>query len=97
MECIPREILICVRDDGSEPFLGWLDSLDPVSRAGVRNRIDHIEEGNLGVHKSVGKGVVELVLDFGSGYRIYIGQIGNEVHLISGGSKRTQQRDIHEA
>jgi putative addiction module killer protein len=92
-----REILICQREDGSEPFSEWLKSLDPITRARVRNRLDHVEDGNLGVHKSVGKGVVELVLDFGPGFRIYIGQLGNEVHLISGGSKRTQQRDIRYA
>jgi len=93
----PKEILICQREDGSEPFIEWLDSLDPMGRARVRNRPDHVEDGNLGVHKSVGEGVVELVLDFGPGYRIYIGQFRNEVHLISGGSKRTQQRDIRAA
>jgi len=68
-----------------------------MTRARVRNRLDHLEEGNLGAHKSVEKGVVERVLDFGPGYRIYIGQIGNEVHLISGGAKRTQHRDIRNA
>jgi len=93
----PKEILICQRKDGSEPFIEWLNSLDPMSRARVRNRLDHVEDGNLGAHKSVGKGITELVLDFGPGYRIYIGQTGNEVHLISGGSKRTQQRDIRAA
>jgi putative addiction module killer protein len=75
----------------------WLDSLDAISRARVRNRLDHVEEGNLGIHRSVGKGVAELVLNFGPGYRVYIGQIRNEVHLISGGSKRTQRRDIQDA
>ena len=63
----------------------------------MRNRIDNVEEGNLGVHKSVGEGVVELILDFDGGYRIYIGQIGKEVHLISGGHKKNQERDIKEA
>ncbi len=97
MQSNPREILICQWEDGGEPFTEWLNSLDSMNRARVRNRLDHVEDGNLGVHKSVGRGVVELVLDFGPGYRIYIGQIGNEVHLISGGSKRTQQRDIRAA
>jgi putative addiction module killer protein len=97
LKSIPREILICQWEDGSEPFMAWLNSLDPMGRARVRNRLDHVEEGNLGAHKSVGGGVVELILDFGPGYRIYIGQDGNEVHLISAGSKRTQPRDIRAA
>ena len=97
MQSRPREILVCEREDGSEPFIEWLNSLDPISRARVRNRLDHVEDGSMGVHKSVGSGVVELILDFGSGYRIYMGQVGDEVHLISGGSKRSQQRDIRAA
>lgn len=92
-------MLICKRDDESEPFSEWLSSLDRMTRARVRSRIDNVEEGNLGKHKSVGEGVVELILDFshGPGYRIYIGQVGNEVHLISGGSKKTQDQDIKDA
>jgi putative addiction module killer protein len=95
---IPREVVICQRDDESEPFSEWLASLDPLSRAKVRNRIDNVEEGNLGNHKSVGKGIVELVFGGpGPGYRVYIGQVGKEVHLISGGSKATQGKDIKQA
>ncbi|MGB8013629.1 MAG: type II toxin-antitoxin system RelE/ParE family toxin [Terriglobales bacterium] len=97
LEAIPREVVICQRDDGIEPFSDWLKSLVPLTRARVRNRIDHVEAGNLGEHKGVGGGVVELILDFGPGYRVYIGQIGTEVHLISGGAKGTQDRDIKDA
>ncbi len=97
MEATPREVLICQTDDGREPFSEWLNALDPLTRAKIRIRIDRIEEGNLGEHKSVGGGVVELILDFGPGYRVYIGQVANEVHLISGGLKRTQDRNIKDA
>lgn len=97
MEAFPREILICENDEGREPFQEWLESLDPVARAKVRNRIDRVEDGNLGEHKSVGGGVVELILDFGPGYRVYIGLVANEVHLISGGQKKTQDQDIKDA
>ena len=97
MEATPREVLICQTDDGREPFSEWLNALERMTRGRVRNRIDHVEEGSLGEHRSVGRGVVELILDFGPGYRIYIGQIANEVHLISGGSKKTQNQDIKDA
>jgi len=40
---------------------------------------------------------MELRIDHGPGYRIYCGQKGNEVHLIDGGSKRTQDADIRNA
>lgn len=97
LDATPREVLICEDENGREPFMDWLRSLDPATRAKVRNRMDRVEDGNLGEHKSVGKGIVELILDFGPGYRIYIGQLGNEIHLISGGSKRTQDQDIKNA
>lgn len=68
-----------------------------MTRARIRNRIDNVVEGNLGKNKSVGQGVVELILDFGVGYRVYIGQYANEIHLISGGTKATQHKDIKDA
>lgn len=94
MEAQPREVLICQTDDGREPFSEWLDGLDPKTRGIVRNRIDRVENGNMGDTRSVGGGVVELRIDFGPGYRVYFGQKGDEVHLINGGSKDTQDIDI---
>jgi putative addiction module killer protein len=72
----------------------WLDGLDPKTRGIVRNRIDRIENGNLGDTRSVRGGITELRIDFGPGYRVYFGQVGDEVHLIDGGSKDTQSTDI---
>jgi putative addiction module killer protein len=94
VEAIPREILICQDEDGREPFSEWLAGLDVPARARVRIRIDRIEDGNFGDAEPVGEGVSELRLDFGPGYRVYFGQKGNEVHLILGGAKQTQARDI---
>jgi putative addiction module killer protein len=54
--------------------------------------------GNLGDCQSVGNGVFELRIDYGSGFRIYFGQIGMTiVILICGGDKSTQDRDIRQA
>jgi putative addiction module killer protein len=53
---------------------------------------------NLGDCQSVGNGVFELRIDYGSGFRIYFGQIGMTiVILICGGDKNTQDRDIRQA
>jgi putative addiction module killer protein len=97
VEAVPREVLACQTDDGREPFSEWLDTLDPKTQAIVFERVDRVVNGNLGDCASVGEGVSELRIDVGPGYRIYFGQVGNEVHLISGGHKIRQQQDIRAA
>jgi putative addiction module killer protein len=97
LEAFPREIIVCQRDDGSEPFTEWLDTLDSKTEAIVIKRLDRVEEGLFGEVNPVGGGVSELVFDYGPGFRVYFGQVGMTVHLISGGSKRGQQRDIDAA
>jgi putative addiction module killer protein len=94
LKALPREILICHGSGGREPFSDWLYRLDPKTRARVRVRVDRVEDGNFGDVFPVGNGLSEFRLDFGPGYRVYFGQIGNEVPLITGGSKSTQPDDI---
>jgi putative addiction module killer protein len=51
--------------------------------------------GNFGDCKSVGRGLEELRIDYGPGYRIYYGRPGSSVVvLLCGGDKSTQARDI---
>jgi len=97
LETTPREILVCQDESGHEPFTDWLNGLDVQTRARVRVRIDRLEGGLFGDVEPVGEGVSELRLDFGPGYRVYFGQKGVEIHLLSGGSKQGQQKDIREA
>ena len=57
--------------------------------------IGRLERGNFSAAKSAGKGVQELRLDFGPGYRIYFGVDGERlVILLGGGSKKRQHDDI---
>ena len=97
MEATPQEVLICQTAEGKEPFSTWLDMQTPKVQAIVMNRLDRVENGNFGDHWPVGEGVCELRVDFGPGYRIYYGRIGNEVHLISAGEKSSQPGDIKAA
>ena len=61
----------------------------------VQTRIDRMEFGNFGDHKSVGGGVSELRIDFGAGYRLYYGRDGDEIVILpGGGTKNRQARDI---
>lgn len=94
-----REIRVYQTKDGREPFNEWLDSIrDTNTQDRIQARIARIEDGNMGDCQSVGEGVYELRLHFGTGYRIYFGQIGNTiVILLCGGDKSSQKRDIDRA
>ena len=55
-------------------------------------------KGNFSNVKPVGEGVLELRIDFGPGYRVYFGRDGKTlVILLTGGTKKRQQRDIDAA
>ena len=83
---------------GISPFRNWLDSLDVITKARIQARILRIESGNLGDHKSVGGGVMELRFDFGPGYRVYFGKDGATlILLLTGGDKGNQRKDIKRA
>ena len=61
-------------------------------------RLDRAILGNLGDYKSVGDGVFELRIFHGPGYRVYFSlEHDNVMLLLSGGTKRTQWRDIQVA
>jgi putative addiction module killer protein len=96
VEATPKELQIYVTEDGRAPFSEWLASLrDLKARAKIRVRLDRVSLGNLGDCHSVGDGVQELRIDYGSGYRVYFGQEGaTMVLLLCGGDKSTQIKDI---
>jgi putative addiction module killer protein len=60
--------------------------------------VTRLGQGNFSNVKGVGSGVWEYKIDFGPGYRIYIGKDGNcLVILLGGGTKKRQNTDISEA
>lgn len=92
------EIRYYVSPDGDEPFGDWFADLDAVARAKVTRAIARMEQGNFSNVKSVGEGVLEFRIDFGPGYRVYFGRDGETlVILLTGGTKKRQQRDIDTA
>ena len=67
-------------------------------RIAVDRRINRIEFGNFGDHKSCRNGAWELRIDVGAGYRVNYAVAGTQVVLLlCGGDKRTQGADIDRA
>lgn len=74
----------------------WMRRLrDAKARARIQARILRLSLGNPGDVKPVGKGVSEMRIDYGPGYRVYFLQHGAEIIvLLCGGDKSNQQNDI---
>lgn len=83
----------------TEDFDQWLRRLkDRQARLRILARIDRLAHGNPGDAKSVGRGVSELRLTYGPGYRVYfVPEVDRVVVLLCGGDKSTQQADIRRA
>ncbi|UTO27868.1 type II toxin-antitoxin system RelE/ParE family toxin [Bartonella harrusi] len=79
-------------------FTEWLDSLkDKQAQKKVAARILRLEYGLLGDVKYF-RGIGELKINHGPGYRIYFVKQGQEIILLlNAGDKSTQQKDIEKA
>lgn len=92
------ELRYYLATDGRSPFEEWFSGLDAAAGAKVTVAVARLEQGNLSNVKSVGEGVLEYRIDWGPGYRLYFGRDGNVlVILLTGGTKKRQQRDIETA
>jgi putative addiction module killer protein len=83
----------------TQEFSAWLHRLrDADAVARIVARIRRMEQGNPGDTRSVGKGILEMRIAYGPGYRVYYLHRGAQVViLLCGGDKRTQQQDIKRA
>jgi len=85
-------------EDGRIPFQKWFGGLDAIAAAKVVVSLARLGAGNTSNLKAVGEGVLEQRIDFGPGYRIYLGRDGDTlIILLAGGTKQRQQRDIADA
>lgn len=83
---------------GVSPFERWFDKIDARAAAKVTIALTRMGQGNFSNVKTVGAGVLEYRIDYGPGYRIYVGRDGDElVILLIGGTKVRQQNDIEAA
>ena len=92
------EIREYLREDGRNPFAGWFNGLNAQAALKVNTYLTRIGNGNLSTVKGVGNGIHECVIDWGPGYRVYLGKDGDKlVILLGGGTKKRQQNDIDRA
>ena len=83
----------------TEEFSDWLSALrDARAKAKILVGIARLAAGNPGDVQSIGKGVSELRINYGPGYRVYYIHRGMRyVLLLAGGDKSTQKNDIAKA
>jgi len=90
-------VVVYVREDGSNPYRTWFDGLHAQAAAKVATAVVRLELGNLSRVKWLGA-IGAYRIDWGPGYRIYLGRDGDElIILLGGGTKQRQQADIERA
>jgi putative addiction module killer protein len=94
-ETKPRQISVHIAKNGKCAFRDWINSLQDVKgKAAILGRVNRVRAGNFGDCARYGP-IAELRVDFGPGYRVYLGQDGPVVVvLLVGGDKSTQPKDF---
>ena len=86
-----------LREDGTSPYEEWFMGLDTIAAAKITTVKLKMEQGNLFNVKWF-RGIGEYRLDWGPGYRVYLGRDGERlIILLGGGTKKGQQKDIERA
>ena len=88
-----------IKIEVTDVFDKWLTGLrDLQAKERIFARIRRLQEGNPGDVKPVGKGVSEIRISYGPGYRLYFIQRGDTlIILLCGGDKSSQSKDIAKA
>ncbi len=95
MEARERTVFYYQFVSGQSPARDYRQAIhDDDLKAAVDARIARLRAGNFGDSKFVGKGVLESRIDYGPGYRIYYGLMGDEIILLLISDKTNQSTDI---
>lgn len=82
----------------SRAYLRWFDGLrDQRARDRILAGVRRLSLGNFGNSKPVARGLHELRVDYGPGYRVYFATRGDNLLLAWGGDKSRQKADIDRA
>jgi putative addiction module killer protein len=97
MEVKARELRL-LRLDNGVPYLEWYNSIkDKRARVAIDARLQRVVAGNFGDHKFF-RGIGEMRIDVGPGYRIYFAMQNDVIIvLLGGGDKSSQDKDIDKA
>jgi putative addiction module killer protein len=91
----PRNVEVYESASGVVPFDDWMRSLkDQLGRAAIDAKVALLRRGSLGNYRDVGDGLIELKVNVGPGYRIYIADDGRNSLILLAGRKNTQKQDI---
>ncbi|WP_332775998.1 type II toxin-antitoxin system RelE/ParE family toxin [Polaromonas sp.] len=86
------DIRIYTDETGRAPFEEWLNALkDAQGRARIRARVTRLQAGNFGDCKPLRDGVLELRIDHGPGYRVFLSRQGPVIVLLLCGSDKNEQ------
>lgn len=86
-----------IQADGANPYKSWFDGLDAQAAAKVATATTRLELGNTSNVKRIGT-IAEYKIDWGPGYRLYLGRDGDElIILLGGGTKKQQDKGIERA
>ena len=87
-----------ITEERNNPFADWFNSLDAHAANKVNTYLTRITEGNTSSLKPIKGALQEVRIDWGPGYRIYVGKDGNTlIILLGGGTKQRQQKDVDKA
>jgi len=93
-----RRLAVLIQANDKSPVEEWLRGVrDKPTRLRLLRQIDKLRR-DLGVQKAL-KGVAELKIDLGPGYRVYYALLDQRtlVVLVGGGDKSSQSKDIGDA
>jgi len=94
----PFKILRYQTNNGDQPYTEWVNALKDRQAANlIHARVDRLEDGHFGRTRHINQNVWEMKIDFGPGYRVFYLRNGDEIVLLCGGDKNSQERDIHRA
>ena len=86
-----------VREDGTNPYREWFESLPALAAGKVATAMYRLALGNMSDLKWFA-GIGERIIDWGPGYRVYLAKVGpSAILLLGGGTKQSQRADIGRA